>query len=339
MIIIQNVTKYFSTSQNPILDNIHLEIQPGEVFGIIGQSGAGKSTLLRCLNGLELPSSGDIHVNGFEVNKLQNTSLRDYRKHVGMIFQQFYLVSTKTIYQNLELVFKIHGTPKNEIYSKVMDLLAHVQLEEKAAYYPHQLSGGQKQRVSIARALAMKPQILLCDEATSALDTQTTLSILKLLKQLQQEYQLTLVMVTHQLEVVKAICDRVAVLDQGRLVEIAQVEDFFLKPTSSLGKSLVETGFKENLPAETEIPIMAKQNETQYLIRLIFDKESVNQPIMSDLVRLYPVSINIMQANIERIHQQSMGIMIILISGHEDVLNQSIQFLKQHHIKVERIHG
>lgn len=234
MIEITNLQKSFG--ENTVLKNINLTIQDGEIYGLIGVSGAGKSTLLRCINGLECYDGGSLKIDGVEVDSLSKKDMRQFRSAIGMIFQQFHLMDRMTVYQNIALPMKCWGRSKADIDRRVCELLALVELENKRDAKPRELSGGQKQRVAIARALAMDPKILLCDEATSALDPNITGSILKLLRRINKELGLTIIVVTHQMEVVKQICNRVSVLSNGVLICTGDVKDVFLKQTDSLGE-------------------------------------------------------------------------------------------------------
>lgn len=241
--MIEFIDLYKSYQTNKVqfqaLQNINFQIQSGEIFGIVGKSGAGKSTLLRCINLLEKPTTGQVLVDGEDLSTLSEKELRAQRRKIGMIFQNFNLLSHSTVYQNIALPLQVAGVKKAEIEARVENLLEMVELSDKRNHYPDQLSGGQKQRVAIARALANDPSILLCDEATSALDSETTLSILNLLKKINQKYNVTIVLITHQIEVVRAICKRVAILSQGAVVELTQKEEFFHRPKSPEARALV----------------------------------------------------------------------------------------------------
>ncbi|ADY57079.1 Phosphonate-transporting ATPase [Syntrophobotulus glycolicus DSM 8271] len=241
MIAIKNLSKTYRTEHLEVkaLDNIDLQIEKGSIFGIIGFSGAGKSTLVRCLNRLEEPDSGSVFIEGQEITNLDQKNLRLARRKIGMIFQQFNLFDSMTVYENVAFPLQVAGYPKNQIKGRVHEILQLVYLTDKLNAYPSHLSGGQKQRVGIARALANKPEVLLCDEATSALDPQTTYSILELLKNINEKLQLTIVLITHELDVLKHICDHMAVLEQGKIVEQGPTEKFFLNPESDTAKNFV----------------------------------------------------------------------------------------------------
>ena len=241
MIKIDHLNKVYETKGGQIiaLKNINLTIPKGEIFGIIGLSGAGKSTLIRTINRLEDPSSGTILIDDVDVTKLESSGLRSLRKEVGMIFQHFNLMSSKTVYKNIAFPLEISGMKKGDIEKRVLELLELVGLSDKAHSHPSELSGGQKQRVAIARALANNPKVLLCDEATSALDPKTTKSILGLLKDIQQKFELTIVLITHQMEVIREVCERVAIIEAGEIIELGDVEDVFRNPKTDIGKAFI----------------------------------------------------------------------------------------------------
>ena len=250
MIELVNVEKTYHTSSGDIhaLKRTSLTINQGEIFGIIGLSGAGKSTLIRCINMLEVPTAGQVFVDGEELTAMTETQLRKARQNIGMIFQHFNLLASRTVFDNIAFPLEIQGLGKDEIKKRVEPLLELVQLQDRADHYPSQLSGGQKQRVGIARALASNPKVLLCDEATSALDPQTTKSILNLLRDINQRLNLTIVMITHQMEVVKEICDRVAVIENGSIIEEGNMIDVFTNPQNQTTKEFVKSVDKNTLP-------------------------------------------------------------------------------------------
>lgn len=328
MISLKDISKTFDFNSTPILKNIHLEIPKGEIIGVIGKTGAGKSTLLRTINLLERPTSGQVIIDGVDLTSLSSRALQQQRRYIGMIFQHFNLLASKTAYDNVVMPLKFSKINSIEARKKAIAMLERVGLGDKAHAYPHQLSGGQKQRVAIARALITQPKILLCDEATSALDPQTSRSILELLKDLHNDMQLTLVMVTHQMEVVKTICERIIVMESGEIVEIAQTQAFFLRPQTDMGQALVETALRENLPTQVIIPWDLTSNQHQILVRIFFDNETVNKPIISEMIQLFEVRLNILQANIEHIRGDAIGIMIVLISGKQENIQSALNYLK-----------
>lgn len=250
MIELKNVSKSFKTSNKTIhaLSDVDLKIDEGKIFGIIGESGAGKSTLIRCVNLLEKPNKGEVWVNGVDLTKLNDSQLTLERRKIGMIFQHFNLLSSRTVYQNVAFPLELIGLSKSEINQKVKDLLDLVGIAEKANDYPKNLSGGQKQRVAIARALASEPSVLLCDEATSALDPATTKSILRLLKEINQRLKITILLITHEMEVINTICDEVAVISDGKLLEHGSVEAIFTNPKENLTKQFIKSSLDINLP-------------------------------------------------------------------------------------------
>src|SRR5436190_4317901 len=261
MIKLDNITKIYTPLVSPIyaLRDINLTINQGEIFGIVGQSGAGKSTLLRCINLLERPSLGQVWIDEQELTVLNTANLRLVRRQIGMIFQQFNLLTAKTVYENIALPLKFAHYPPSQIHAAIIPLLELTGLSDKQHAYPGQLSGGQKQRVAIARALASRPKILLCDEATSALDPQTTQTILQLLKDINLRLGITIVLITHQIDVVKSICDRVALLDQGSIIEVADIVSFFTAPKTKLAKKFVSLSLKHELNTLLQSRIRSKK--------------------------------------------------------------------------------
>lgn len=296
MISITNVDKFFSTEH--ILKSINLEIKQGEIFGLVGHSGAGKSTLLRCINGLESYDSGSVVVMGKEVNTLKNRELREFRKDLGMIFQHFSLLERKNVYDNIALPLQVWGYDKKQIKEIVEKLLKIVHLEDKIFSKPKELSGGQKQRVAIARALALEPKILLCDEATSALDPNTTKSILALLREINESLGITIVIVTHQMEVVREVCSRVAILDAGVIVAQGEVNELFLKQPKAL----------RNLISEEEILPSEGTN-----IRIYFPKEISEQSIITSMARELDIDFSIVWGKLERFRDDVLGSLVINI--------------------------
>ena len=276
MINIKNLNKYYSNTK--VLNNISIDIKKGEIFAIVGHSGAGKSTLLRCINGLEDYADGILLVNNKEIKNLKKDELREFRKNIGMIFQHFSLIQRKTVFENISLPMQLWGYKKEEISKKVNDLLALVGLEEKKDAYPSQLSGGQKQRVAIARALTLDPEILLCDEATSALDPNTTTSILNLLKEINEKLNITIVIVTHEMEVVKQIAQKALLLEHGNIIGFDDTEELFLKPDIKMKEFLGET---EVVP------------KTGVNVKLYFPKDNVFQSFITKMARELNMDFNI----------------------------------------------
>lgn len=327
MIELEQISKHYATSAGVMtaLDNITLSIQRGEIFGIIGQSGAGKSTLLRCINGLEQPDQGQVRVADKTLSNLSAEQLRQLRQQIGMIFQHFNLINNKTVTENIALPLKLQGISQAEQQQKVEHLLNVVGLSAKASAYPNQLSGGQKQRVAIARALSTSAQILLCDEATSALDPQTTQSILELLTQINQQFNLTIVLITHEMSVIKKICHRAAVLEQGKLIEQANVVDLFSQP-----KYLIHE------PLPKQIAERIHQDPQGYpLVMLSFVGDTVGEPCISSMTRELNIDANLLQGNIEYINNTAVGFMIIELLGEKNCLQQAKQFFIEKNINME----
>ena len=328
MIQVENLCKRFNTKGGTVeaAKNISFSIEKGEIFGIIGLSGAGKSTLVRCLNLLERPTSGTVRVNGKNLTELSEKELRKERQKIGMIFQHFNLLMQRTALDNVCFPMEIAGIKKAEARKKALEYLKIVGLEEKALSYPSQLSGGQKQRVAIARVLASDPQILLCDEATSALDPQTTKAILELIKEINRDYGITVVVITPEMSVVQEICDKVAVLERGALVEIGTVEELFRNPKTDEAKKLVFSG-------RTQIQEMKGKR----LVRVTFQEKSSFEPVIANLVLTYRTPVNILYADTKNINGQAQGEMILQLPEIEEVANKMIQYLRDTNMGVEEV--
>ena len=320
MIKIKNVSKSFSETK--VLKDINLNIEKGEIIGIVGHSGAGKSTLLRCLNGLETYDSGSINAIGNEIKGLSEKKLRSFRKRLGMIFQNFNLLNRKNVFDNVALPLEVWKVDKKEIKERVTKLLELVGLQDKMDSMPRDLSGGQKQRVAIARALALDPDILLCDEATSALDPNTTKSILNLIKEINEKLKITVVVVTHQMEVVKQICSRVAIMEDGEIKTLGVVDELFLKPDAHLEKLL---GEEEVLP------------EYGVNIRIFFPKEHSQQSIITSMARELDIDFSIVWGKLERFRENVLGSLVINTS--EDHRKDICKFLDGKSIVWEVISG
>lgn len=328
MIQVENLCKRFDTKGGTVeaAKNISFSIEKGEIFGIIGLSGAGKSTLVRCLNLLERPTSGTVKVNGKNLTELSEKELRKERQKIGMIFQHFNLLMQRTALDNVCFPMEIAGIGKAEARKKALEYLRIVGLEEKALSYPSQLSGGQKQRVAIARVLASDPQILLCDEATSALDPQTTKAILELIKEINRDYGITVVVITHEMSVVQEICDKVAVLERGSLVETGTVEELFRNPKTDEARKLVFSG-------RTQI----KEMKGKRLVRVTFREKSSFEPVIANLVLTYRTPVNILYADTKNINGQAQGEMILQLPELEEVADKMIQYLKEINMGVEEL--
>lgn len=297
MISIKNVNKYYGKIQ--VLKDVSIEIESGEIFGIIGHSGAGKSTLLRCINGLEEYQEGNVLVSDKEVKSLNEKQMRDLRKELGMIFQHFSLLERKTVFDNVALPLECFGYSKAEIKKRVLELLEVVGISEKKNDKPRNLSGGQKQRVAIARALALNPQVLLCDEATSALDPNTTKSILSLLEDINKKLGITIIVVTHQMEVIKQICGRVAIMENGEVLEVGDTEEIFLRNTKGLRKLIGEESII--LPKGTNI-------------KILFPKDISNEAIITTMARELNIDVSIIFGKLEQFKDDILGSLIINIS-------------------------
>jgi len=332
LIKIENLSKIYQNGPNPIhaLKNISLEINRGEIFGIIGLSGAGKSTLIRCINRLEEPTEGRIIIDGNDITHLDKKALRDVRKRIGMIFQHFNLFSQKTVYKNIAFPLELEGLSKSEIEKRVNTLLDYVGLKDKKDAYPSQLSGGQKQRVAIARALANNPKILLSDEGTSALDPKTTKSILDLLRKIRDEFGLTIVLITHQMEVIKEVCDRVAIIEDGNIIEINTVEDLFKNPKT---KTAME--FISKLKSDISEEVIEPNEFKGTIVRLGYSKGNAKEPIVSNMLKKFDVQANILAGDINRILSKNIGHLILELQGSDTEVSKAIEFLRHNNVDVE----
>ncbi|WP_194091635.1 methionine ABC transporter ATP-binding protein MetN [Vibrio hibernica] len=338
MIEIKNVNKIFYQGSKEIvaLKDINLSVPQGEICGVIGSSGAGKSTLIRCVNMLEAPTSGNVIVDGVDLTQLSNTQLSHARRNIGMIFQHFNLLSSRTVFDNIALPLELSKIPATQIETKVSELLILVGLADKRDTYPANLSGGQKQRVAIARALASDPKVLLCDEATSALDPATTKSILKLLKTINQKLNLTILIITHEMDVVKNICDKVAIIGGGLLVEQGLVSDIFAHPKTKLAQDFIRSTLDLSIPDDYKARLHTTQIEgSAPLIRLEFTGASIDIPAVSQLSRQFSVDVSILNADIAYTGGVRFGLMVAEFFGDKTQVEQSVTFLKEHNIKVE----
>jgi D-methionine transport system ATP-binding protein len=337
MIEVRNLKKVYSVTGKSIvaLDNINITIAKGEIFGVIGSSGAGKSTLIRCFNMLETPTSGDIIIDGNNITKLSPAQLREKRREIGMIFQHFNLLSSRTVRGNIAYPLELSGMKKDAINNRVNELLELVGLTNQADAYPAQLSGGQKQRVGIARAIANNPKVLLCDEATSALDPKTTLSILDLLKDINKRLGLTMILITHEMEVIKNICDRVAVIDDGNIAEVGPVVQVFSQPKTLIAHEFVKQVTNFEVPESLLQQFSEKYTDNYKLLQLSFLGESTGTPVISDLIKKFNLSITILHGQIDRIQSIPYGTLVITIEGERENLTQAIQYLTDNDIRIE----
>lgn len=331
MITLKGIIKtYPGKTQIHALNGVNLEIDAGEIFGIIGQSGAGKSTLIRCINMLEKPTSGSVMIDGHELTTMNERQLREERKSIGMIFQHFNLLSSRTVYGNIAFPLELAGASKAVIKERVESLLQLVGLTERSNNYPAQLSGGQKQRVGIARALANNPKVLLCDEATSALDPQTTKSILALLKDINDRLNLTIVVITHEMQVIKDICHRVAVIEDGKILEQGKVVDVFINPKSPTAKEFVNSIITQGIPEGLqELPISAVPVENSHmLIRLSFQGDVTEKPIVASLIRKFDLDVSILYGNVDYIQNTPFGRLIVMFEGSPDKQQAGLAYIK-----------
>jgi D-methionine transport system ATP-binding protein len=333
LIELVDVSKNFDGPDGNIvaLNKINLHIDKGEIFGIIGLSGAGKSTLLRCINRQEEPTSGSILINGTDITTLKGSELRQMRKRIGMIFQHFNLLMNSTVYENIAFPLKLSGEPKDAVDGRVMELLKVVELTDKKDAYPSQLSGGQKQRVGIARALANRPDIILSDEATSALDPTATESILNLLKEINKEYGITTVVVTHEMSVIKQLCDKVAVIENSVVVEQGRVIDLFSNPTTQTSRRFL----KDMIAKLPEGILVEDDNPNEEVLRISFLGEDADRPFMSHIIREYDITVNIISGNIESIQGVQIGSLIVKVSGSGQNISNAISYLEKSNVKVE----
>jgi D-methionine transport system ATP-binding protein len=324
MITFENVSKVFKTKDRQIkaVENVSLTVEKGEIFGVIGFSGAGKSTLLRLVNFLERPSSGRIIINDQDVKSLSQPQLRMLRRRIGMIFQSFNLFNSRTVFGNVAYPLKLANVSKTEITRRVNELLQFVGLTDKADHYPEQLSGGQKQRVGIARALASSPDILICDEATSALDPETTGEILNLLKKVNEEYQITILLITHEMHVIRSICDRVAVMENGSVIEEGGVFEIFSNPRTKTTKNFISSVLNDQL--SPKLLEKLREHHSGKLYRLIFKGGATSEPLLSKVTKAYQVDFNIVYGSISELQNRLFGSLIVEFLGNQIEIDKVI---------------
>jgi len=338
MIELKNITKIFVAQDQEItaLQAINIQVKPGEIYGIIGRSGAGKSTLIRCVNLLEKPSNGKVLLHNDDLCQLSENALRQKRQKMSMIFQHFNLLSSRNVIENVMLPLEFRKISKKEIREKAEKLLELVGLQDRAEHLTSQLSGGQKQRVAIARALITDPEILLCDEPTSSLDPETTQQILQLLKKINKELNLTILLITHEMNVIKSICDRVGVLSQGKLVEENNVIDLFAHPQTQEATLLTQKALHIELPAELAKKLSSQEKKGSFpIVRLAFLGTQADKPITALLQQHFNVVANILMADLETIHDTMIGFMICQLIGDKSNIEKAITYLKEHQIATE----
>ena len=339
MIKLNNITKIFTLPDKKLtaLDNVSLHVPKGQICGVIGASGAGKSTLIRCVNLLERPTHGAFLIDYVDLTQLSEAELVKTRRQIGMIFQHFNLLTSRTVFENVALPLELENKSKAEIQEKTTALLALVGLSDKHNVYPANLSGGQKQRVAIARALASDPKVLLCDEATSALDPATTQSILKLLKEINRTLGITILLITHEMEVVKRICDQVAVIDKGRLIEQGTVSEIFSNPKTELAQEFISSTFHITLPEEylENLSDTPKHAKSYPIIKFEFTGRSVDAPLLSQASKKFGVELSILTSQIDYAGGVKFGFTIAEVEGDEDAITQAKVYLMENNVRVE----
>lgn len=338
MIQINQVNKVFYQGNKEIhaLKEINLHIKQGTIFGVIGSSGAGKSTLIRCVNMLEAPTTGSVVVDGVDLTQLSKSELSQARRNIGMIFQHFNLLSSRTVFDNVALPLELAGVEKNSIEKKVSELLQLVGLTDKRETYPANLSGGQKQRVAIARALASDPKVLLCDEATSALDPATTQSILELLKEINRTLNITILLITHEMDVVKSICHEVAIIGDGELVEKGTVGEIFAHPKTALAHQFIRSTLDLSIPEDYQARLQATRVKGSYpLVRLEFTGATVDAPLMTQIARKFNIDVSILSSDLDYAGGVKFGMMVAELFGNESDDTAALEFLRKNNVKVE----
>ena len=335
-ILIQNVSKTYSTKDGNVqaLKNVNLSIEQGDIYGIIGMSGAGKSTLVRCINYLEEPTEGKIFIKGKELGSFSKKELRKQREDIGMIFQHFNLLMQKSVLENICFPLYIHGKKKTEARKRAKELLEIVGLSDKAKAYPAQLSGGQKQRVAIARALASNPKILLCDEATSALDPQTTASILDLLKEINQKFGITIVIITHQMSVVREICSHVAIMKSGEVVEDGKVSEIFTHPKSDVARELISRDLGNDIENTGKVAAKISKGKN---VRIGFSENSSFEPVIANMILQFNEPVNILKANTKNVGGVAKGEMILGFQEDSNNVEKMKEYLIERGLEIEEV--
>ncbi|ADO54451.1 MULTISPECIES: methionine ABC transporter ATP-binding protein [Paenibacillus] len=337
MIELRNVSKTYVRKGLSIqaLKNINITVDKGDIFGFIGFSGAGKSTLIRLVNRLEKVTTGEVLVEGESLNAYSTSGLRKVRKKIGMIFQHFNLLESKTVFENIAIPLVLLKRNKREIERRVTELLAFTGLSDKANSYPSELSGGQKQRVGIARALASNPSILLCDEATSALDPQTTQSILDLLRKINKEYKITILIITHEMSVIQRICNKVAVMEKGEIIEQGDVLEVFGQPKHPTTQSFVRTVIHDEVP--DSVLQTFEQQESQRIYKLEFIGQAASDPVVHELIRKHDIHVNILFANMTEIQETTIGYMTLQLRGEQQAVQQAVDFIKSKGVHIQEV--
>mgnify|MGYP003448118651 FL=1 len=339
MIDIQNITKVYNTKNGELtaVDNVSLSIKKGEIYGIIGYSGAGKSTMIRLLNGLEKPSTGSVIVGGQDISKASGAKLREARQKISMIFQHFNLLWSRTVEENIAFPLEIAGVSKTQREKRVEELIELVGLKGRGKAYPSQLSGGQKQRVGIARALANNPEVLLCDEATSALDPETTDSILELLLDINKKIGLTIVLITHEMHVIRKICNRVAVMEEGKVVEQGDVLQVFQNPQAPITKNFVSQASGETQEMQASLEQILANYPAGKIAKLTFAEATTEQPVISQMIKQFDIVVNIVHGKISNTTAGSFGTLFIHIDGEQHEVEKALNFLTMQEIQTEVI--
>ncbi|MGD6878770.1 methionine ABC transporter ATP-binding protein [Bacillus infantis] len=338
MIEFQDLRKVYESGGQQVaaLNGIDLAIERGEIFGVIGFSGAGKSSLIRCVNLLERPTSGKVIVDGHDLTSLSPKEVREVKRNIGMVFQHFNLLNSKTVFANVAMPLTLAKLPKEQIRKRVAELLEFVGLADKADKYPDQLSGGQKQRVGIARALATQPSILLCDEATSALDPQTTSSILQLLKKINAEYNITILIITHEMTVIREICDRVAVIEAGKIIEEGSVFNVFSAPKTQTAQNFVSSVMNDSIPDSVK-QLVEKNNGKERIFRINFVGESAGQPLLSRLAKKFDIDINVLFGNITELQGIPFGNLVVEFQGTDQEVQRALMYIHQEKVSIKEV--
>ena len=339
MIELKDIKKIFQTKNGTVeaVNGVNLSIESGDIYGIVGYSGAGKSTLIRMFNGLEAPSSGTVSVNGKVISTLKGSSLRKERQKIGMVFQHFNLLWSRTVVENILFPLEIAGVPKEKRLARANELVKLVGLEGREDAYPAQLSGGQKQRVGIARSLANDPTLLLCDEATSALDPQTTDEVLDLLLDINKRLNLTIVLITHEMHVIRKICDKVAVMESGKIVEHGNVMDVFKRPKEEVTKRFIRQDSNDEEDTHLVLEELLAEYPDGKVVRLTFHGEQAKLPIISKIVKEDEVDLTIIEGNIKKTQEGAIGSLYVQLMGQPEKINQAIENLRKMRVEVEVI--